>query len=143
MNLHAWIDLIFGFKQRGPYLKNGSNAAEEACNVYFHLAYENAVDAEKLKKERPDLFHLVRNVVNNFGQTPSLLFRRPHPRRDEKKLTIYSKSFSLLNPKVKIILFNIILCYCLFINYKRKAQLIQRYSISRQSLLHDGYALRL
>ena len=89
MNLHAWIDLIFGFKQRGPYLKNGSNAAEEACNVYFHLAYENAVDAEKLKKERPDLFHLVRNVVNNFGQTPSLLFRRPHPRRDEKKLTIY------------------------------------------------------
>ena len=46
---------------------------------------------QKLKKERPDLFHLVRNVVNNFGQTPSLLFRRPHPRRDEKKLTIYQK----------------------------------------------------
>merc|ERR1711991_651927 len=43
-NLNLWIDLIFGWKQRGPYLKNGGSiAAEEACNVFFHLAYEDAV----------------------------------------------------------------------------------------------------
>ena len=32
-HLHEWIDLVFGFKQRGK-------AAEEAVNVFFYLTYE-------------------------------------------------------------------------------------------------------
>jgi hypothetical protein len=32
-NLHDWIDLIFGYKQRGL-------AAEEAMNVFIHLTYD-------------------------------------------------------------------------------------------------------
>ena len=32
-NLHHWIDLIWGFKQRGKF-------AEDACNVYYYLTYE-------------------------------------------------------------------------------------------------------
>ena len=32
-NLHNWIDLIFGYKQRGP-------EAEKACNVYPSYSYE-------------------------------------------------------------------------------------------------------
>jgi hypothetical protein len=37
VQIHKWIDLIFGCKQRGP-------AAEEAHNVFHYLTYEGAVD---------------------------------------------------------------------------------------------------
>ena len=35
-NLHHWIDLIFGFKQRGE-------EARKADNVFYYLTYEDAV----------------------------------------------------------------------------------------------------
>lgn len=43
-HLPKWIDLIFGFKQRGP-------EAVKANNVFFHLTYENAIDLEKIPDE--------------------------------------------------------------------------------------------
>ncbi len=71
-NLHHWIDLIWGFKQRGK-------PAEEAVNVYYYLTYEGAIDLESV--EDPNLRKAYVEQIHEFGQTPSQLFKAPHPAR--------------------------------------------------------------
>lgn len=71
-NLHSWIDLIFGFKQRGA-------DAIDADNVFFHLTYEGAVDLAAITD--PVQRRAVEVQIANFGQVPSQLFTSPHPRR--------------------------------------------------------------
>lgn len=41
-NLHKWIDLIFGYKQRGQ-------EAIKANNLFYHLTYEGMIDIEVIK----------------------------------------------------------------------------------------------
>jgi hypothetical protein len=77
-NLHHWIDLIFGYKQRPPHLPGGSEAAVNACNVFFHLTYENAVDLEKLKSSNEQLYAQYMCQIAEFGQTPCQLFTKEH-----------------------------------------------------------------
>ncbi|CAL8087269.1 unnamed protein product [Calicophoron daubneyi] len=71
-HLHQWIDLIFGYKQCGP-------PAVEALNIYFYTTYEGAVDLDNI----PDPLEreAVEGMINNFGQTPCQLLKKPHPRR--------------------------------------------------------------
>ena len=57
-NLHHWIDMIFGIKQRPPFLDDGSELAVEACNVFFHITYEGAVDMDVLAKSRPGMLFI-------------------------------------------------------------------------------------
>ena len=71
-NLHHWIDLIFGFKQKGQ-------AAKDACNLFFHLTYEGAVDISTVKD--PVLLDAIKEQIAQFGQTPVQLFKKPHPPR--------------------------------------------------------------
>ncbi|EDS28930.1 neutral sphingomyelinase [Culex quinquefasciatus] len=68
-NLHHWIDLIFGYKQRGE-------EALKADNLFYHLCYEGSVDLDQIK----DLAarHALEVQISEFGQIPKQLFRTPH-----------------------------------------------------------------
>jgi hypothetical protein len=60
-NLHQWIDLIFGFKQRGK-------EAIAAHNVFYFLTYEGMVDIDAIEDEAER--RATEAQINNFGQIP-------------------------------------------------------------------------
>jgi WD40 repeat protein len=72
-NLHNWIDLVFGFKQLGK-------DAEDAQNVFMALTYEAEVDVDDVEDDVERAAML--SQILNYGQTPSQLFDRPHPRKE-------------------------------------------------------------
>ncbi|CCF23439.1 WD repeat and FYVE domain-containing protein 3 [Caenorhabditis elegans] len=75
-HLHEWIDLIFGYKQ------NGEEAVKNS-NLFHHLFYEGSVDFERI--DDPLTRNATIGFVNNFGQIPTQLFKKPHP---QKKVNI-------------------------------------------------------
>lgn len=71
-HLNEWIDLIFGYKQKGE-------EALKAHNVFYYLTYEGAVNLGRISNEVERMS--VASQIQHFGQTPSQLFSKPHPRR--------------------------------------------------------------
>ncbi|XP_057754842.1 BEACH domain-containing protein C2 [Arachis stenosperma] len=68
-HLHEWIDLIFGYKQRGK-------EAVAANNVFFYITYEGTVDIDKISD--PVQQRATQDQIRYFGQTPSQLLTVPH-----------------------------------------------------------------
>jgi factor associated with neutral sphingomyelinase activation len=86
--IHHWIDLIFGFQQRGP-------EAIKADNLFHPLTYEGAVDIER--EHDPVRRSAILIQINEFGQTPARIFDQPHPSRfspDERRRMRESSSAS-------------------------------------------------
>ncbi|GAB7347328.1 hypothetical protein MBLNU459_g4272t1 [Dothideomycetes sp. NU459] len=75
-HLQEWIDLIFGYKQRGE-------AALEATNVFHHLSYQGAKDLDAMEDSIERLATI--GIIHNFGQTPYQIFQRVHPRKEDEK----------------------------------------------------------
>ncbi|KAA1125115.1 hypothetical protein PGTUg99_009635 [Puccinia graminis f. sp. tritici] len=71
-NIHHWIDLIFGYKQRGQ-------AALDAVNVFQEVSYEGTVSLDAIDDDRER--SSVLGAMCNWGLTPSQIFEAPHPAR--------------------------------------------------------------
>ncbi|KAK3745479.1 hypothetical protein RRG08_018697, partial [Elysia crispata] len=70
--LHHWIDLIFGFQQRGE-------EALKADNLFYYLTYEGAIDLDSIESDAER--RSMETQIMEFGQTPKQLFKTPHPQR--------------------------------------------------------------
>ena len=80
--LNHWVDLIFGYKQRGL-------EAEKAVNVFYHLTYEGSVNFDAIRD--PVMLEALQSQIRSFGTTPVQLLAEPHPQRS---------SILVLNPQL-------------------------------------------
>jgi len=80
-HLHEWIDLIFGFKQRGSHAEEAFNGTPRSP-VFNPITYEGEVDLEAISD--PIKKKAVLLQIQEFGQTPIQLFNKPHPQRIKK-----------------------------------------------------------
>ncbi|KAG5844665.1 hypothetical protein ANANG_G00164890 [Anguilla anguilla] len=70
--LHQWVDLVFGYKQRGP-------EAVRALNLFHYLSYEGSVALETIPD--PLQREAMETQILCLGQVPSQLLIEPHPPR--------------------------------------------------------------
>lgn len=75
--LHQWINLIFGYQQLGE-------EAIVARNQFHPYTYEGWVDISKITD--PIERDATITQINSYGQTPTQLFKTPHPKRSENYL---------------------------------------------------------
>ncbi|KAM6171056.1 protein FAN isoform 4-T4 [Erethizon dorsatum] len=93
-HLHEWIDLIFGYKQKGNDAVGAHNGIYVciSLSVFHPLTYEGGVDLNSI--EDPDEKVAMLTQILEFGQTPKQLFVTPHPQKITSKFKIMSQTFS-------------------------------------------------
>lgn len=90
-NVNNWIDLIFGYKQRGVEAANN-------LNTFFYLTYEDSINLEKIENEKFKVSY--ESQIIHFGQTPRQIFAKPHaPRPPENE--IFAKNKIILDREYK------------------------------------------
>ena len=87
LNLSNWIDLIFGFKQRGK-------EAEKFNNIYMFNCYPDLVDIENMSIEKKRYYY--RFV--EFGSCPRQLFKKPFDKKE-----VYSGFKQIIDKDVSVI----------------------------------------
>uniref|UniRef100_A0A3P9P259 Neutral sphingomyelinase activation associated factor n=1 Tax=Poecilia reticulata TaxID=8081 RepID=A0A3P9P259_POERE len=92
-HLHEWIDLVFGFKQRGT-------EAVEAHNVFHPLTYEGGIDCDSIEDTDQRIAMLTQ--ILEFGQTPKQLFTSPHPQRIIPRFQNLTRSSSVNSAVVSL-----------------------------------------
>ncbi|KAJ3394732.1 Neurobeachin-like protein 1 [Entophlyctis sp. JEL0112] len=85
-HLHEWIDLIWGYKQTGP-------ESVKAHNVFYYLTYEGNINIDEI--EDPVERRSIEDQINNFGQTPTQLFKKPHPKRGQSPDCLQQKIYDI------------------------------------------------
>lgn len=101
--LHHWIDLVFGYKQRGP-------EAVRALNVFYYLSYDGNVNLAAVTD--PVMREALENQIRHFGQMPAQLLTDPHPPRSSVMSVVCPHSIPTHNLDSSVsALFNTILYY--------------------------------
>lgn len=94
-HLNEWIDLIFGYKQRGEN-------SVKACNVFNKLSYPGAVNLDNIDDDNDR--RTITSIIHNFGQIPLQVFQSSHPSKPyENKIGILAprifENFNLIDSK--------------------------------------------
>ncbi|KRX06058.1 Quinonprotein alcohol dehydrogenase-like superfamily [Pseudocohnilembus persalinus] len=95
-HLHQWINLIFGYIQKG-------DLAEKHMNKFYYLTYEDGINLDKIE-DTQEVNSLECQIVN-FGQCPTqLMTKTSHPKRNVSRDNTnqqYLKLITDLNSNLK------------------------------------------
>lgn len=90
--LNNWIDLIFGYKQKGQ-------EAEKADNIFQETTYDDFnYDSFSGTKKANFILQII-----ELGQTPKKLFNKEHPQKRNEAIKMMSTPPEDLKIKIKLI----------------------------------------